>query len=78
MVTRRNQAKARTNVDWSLRGTAIGCDFDGAEGYLDANAPKQVQTIYDTVMLLADVEIKPDTVMQVMGSLQWFDLLARS
>ena len=65
------------DLDWSLSGTAIGCDFDGC-GFLDANAGKQIQAMYDTICLLEEGAGSPNAVMQMMGSLQWFDLLARS
>ena len=70
--------KPAKDIDWSLRGTAIGCDFDGEAGFLDPNASKQIQILYDTVVLLSSTEAKPEDVMTIMGSLQWFDLLARS
>ena len=66
------------DVDWSLHGTAIGCDFDGEDGFLDASSSKQMQALHDAASVLASGSTSPGSVMQVMGSLQWFDLLARS
>jgi hypothetical protein len=66
------------DIDWSLTGTVIGCDFDGGHGFLDANADKQLQTMHDAVTMLATGAGSPCAVMQLMGSLQWFDLLVRS
>ena len=70
--------KPTKDIDWSLRGTAIGIDFDGDEGFLDPNALKQIQIVYDTLVLLSSTGATPNDVMTIMGSLQWFDLLARS
>ena len=69
--------KPAKDIDWSLQGTAIGCDFDGEAGFLDPNAAKQIQILYDSAVLLTKTNAKPADVMTVMGSLQWFDLLAR-
>jgi hypothetical protein len=69
--------KPAKDIDWSLQGTAIGCDFDGEAGFLDPNATKQIQILYDSAVLLTRTNAKPADVMTVMGSLQWFDLLAR-
>ena len=66
------------DLDWSLRGTAIGCNFDGKTGFLDPSASKQIQIFYDTFIILSSIQAKPDDVMTINGSLQWFDLLARS
>ena len=35
----RNPAK---DLDWSLRGTAISCEFDGETVFVDPSAPKQI------------------------------------
>ena len=70
--------KPAKDVDWTLHGTAIGCDFDGALGFLDPGAEKQIQAMHDTVAMLASKLVTPNEVMQVMGSLQWLDLLQRS
>jgi hypothetical protein len=61
-------------VNWTHRGTAIGCDFDGREGFLDPSAGKQIQTLHDTTVLLESSMVKPDDVMSVMGTLQAFSL----
>ena len=66
------------DLDWSLKGTALGCDYDGAAGFLDASASKQLQTMYDTLVVLSSRAATPDAVMKTMGSLQWFDLLNRN
>ena len=66
------------DIDWPLRGTAIGCDLNGFEGFLDPGAGKQMQAMHDTISLLAEGSAAPNEVMQVMGSLQLFDLLERS
>ena len=45
---------------------------------MDPGAQKQIQILFDTALLLTHTDAKPDDVMTVMGSLRWFDLLARS
>ena len=64
--------KPTKDIVWSLRGTTIDCDFDGETGFFVPNATKQIQIFYDSAVLLTRTEAKPDDVMIVMGSLQWF------
>ena len=70
--------KPEKDLDWSLFGTAIGVDFNGRDGYLDANASKQLKVMNETVNVLRGEMASPLKVRELMGSLQWFDLLARS
>ena len=62
--------KLDKDIDWSLKGTAIGCDFDGGQGFLDAHSRKQIQTTNDTISVLTRGEASPTEVMQVVGSLK--------
>ena len=66
------------DLDWQLHGVALGCDYDGSDGSLDASANKQMQSIYDAAVLLTDRQVTPNSVMRLMGFHQWFDLLNRS
>ena len=70
--------KPEKDLDWGLHGVALGCDYDGADGWLDASASKQLQSISDAAFLLTERQASPNNVMRLMGSLQWFDLLNRS
>ena len=58
-------------------GTALGCDFNGRDGYLAAGRTKHLQLFHDVLVLLSRAGAAPSEVMKLMGSLQWFDLLNR-
>ena len=66
------------DLDWSTIGTTLGCDFDGGQGFLDANSSKEIQVLFDAAFILSKDLVTPDSIMKLMGSMQWFDLLNRN